>query len=64
MKKNYQKPTMQVAEIEQTNIICQSIQMKRTITNLGDDAINYGGAGSGNARSRKLDLDDEEFLDW
>lgn len=54
---------MQVAEIEQTNIICQS-QMKRTITNLGDDAINYGGAGSGNARSRKLDLDDEEFLDW
>ena len=64
MKKNYQKPTMQVAVIEQTNIICASPTMKRTTTNLGDDAINYGGGGSGNARSRKLDLEDEEFLDW
>jgi len=68
MKKNYQKPTMQVAEIEQTNIICASPTMKRTTTNLtGNDAIQYGGGGSGPARSRNLDCDDEgdgSFLKW
>ena len=63
MKKNYQKPTMQVAEIEQTSIICQS-KVTTLSTNtglkLGNGTTN---SSSGNARSRRLEFWDEDVED-
>ena len=61
-KKEYMKPAMRVVRTLQTNIICASPAMRRTTTNLtGNDAIQYGGGGSGAARSRDLGWDDEEW---
>jgi len=64
MKRKYVKPTMQVAEIEQTRIICNS-KITTVSTNgvglkLGNGTTN---GSSGNARSRRLEFWDEDVED-
>ena len=63
MKKKYMKPTMMVVTLQQQRIICTSNDVSRVSSNLtGDDAIDYGGSGSGPARARQhsgIDWDDE-----
>ena len=56
MKKNYQKPTMIVAEIQAAPMLADSVN----IVNGAD--LNYGGGGIGPARSRSISAwdDDEE----
>ena len=61
MKKTYLQPTMMVVRLQQQSIICSSL-VNRVSTNLDeDDAIDYGGAGSGPARvkSNTVDWDDD-----
>ena len=61
MKKTYLQPTMMVVTLQQHSIICSSL-VNRVSTNLDeDDAIDYGGAGSGPARvkSNTVDWDDD-----
>ena len=48
MKKKYMKPTMMVVTLQQQSIICAS-----DVTSVSGNAdLNYGGGGSGTARSR------------
>ena len=55
MKKNYQKPTMIVAEIQAATMLADSVNKVE-----GAD-LNYGGGGKGPARSRSNSAwDDEE----
>lgn len=61
MKKMYQTPTMNVVEIEVTQMIANSVTS--VSSNLdGDDAINYGGGSNQAARvkSNTVDWDDWE----
>ncbi len=61
MKKTYLQPTMMVVTLQQHSIICFSKGVNSVSTNLtGDDAISFGGAGSGPARvkSNTVDWDD------
>jgi hypothetical protein len=61
MKKNYQKPTVFVSNVQLTAIICVS-----TFTNLQPTVVHYGGSSendtSGQIRSRAANSwdDDEE----
>ena len=58
MKKNYQKPTMNVVEIHATGIVCTSIDN----VNSGEVGITYGGGAGGPARVRQhsgFDWDNE-----
>ena len=62
MKKTYLQPTMMVVRLQQHSIICTSNGVKRVSTNLDeDDAIDYGGGGTGPARvkSNTVDWDDD-----
>lgn len=64
MKKEYVKPTMQVAEIEQTSIICQSKVTSISTNNIGLKLGNgTTNSSSGNARSRRLEFWDEDVED-
>ena len=62
MKKQYMKPTMMVAEIQQTSIICGSDK----VTDVKGNALGYGGAGDGTEehggapRSRQHNVWDED----
>ena len=61
MKKTYLQPTMMVVTLQQHSIICSS-PVNRVSTNLDeDDAIDYGGGGTGPARvkSNTVDWDDD-----
>ena len=61
MKKTYLQPAMMVVRLQQQSIICSS-KVSRVSTNLtGDDAIGYGGSGTGPARvkSNTVDCDDD-----
>ena len=61
MKKMYQTPTMNVVEIEVTQMIANSVTS--VSSNLdGDDAITYGGGSNQAARvkSNTVDWDDWE----
>lgn len=52
MKKNYQKPTMNVVKIQhQQHLLAGSIDS----VDGGDTDINYGGGSSGPARARSFD---------
>jgi len=62
MKKTYLQPTMMVVTLQQHSIICTSYGVNRVSTNLtGDDAISFGGGGTGAARvkSNTVDWDDD-----
>ena len=64
MKKTYWQPTMMVVRLQQQSIICSSSsKVSRVSTDLtGDDAIGYGGSGTGPARARQhsgIDWDDD-----
>ena len=54
------KPTVNVVWIQHQSHILSGSGLKSTSTNLtGDDAINYGGGGSGSARARQYN-----GIDW
>lgn len=60
MKKNYQKPTVFVSDVQLTAMICVS-----TFTNMQSTVVHYGGSSanntSGQIRSRAANIwDDEE----
>jgi len=59
MKRVYQKPALRAVKIQQTHIICTSLN---NVT--GNAGLNYGGSGSGPARARSNSgwdgWDDEE----
>lgn len=60
MKKNYQKPTVFVSDVQLTAMICVS-----TFTNMPSTVVHYGGSSandnSGQIRSRAANVwDDEE----
>ena len=62
MKKTYLQPAMMVVTLQQHSIICTSKGVSRVSTNLDeDDAIDYGGGGTGPARvkSNTVDWDDD-----
>ena len=44
MKKNYQKPTVNVANIQSSSIICVS---QGTVNKIGGDTFKLGGGGYG-----------------
>ena len=53
---------MMVVRLQQQSIICASNRVNRVSSNLtGDDAIGYGGGGTGPARvkSNTVDWDDD-----
>jgi len=52
MKKEYQKPTMNVVKIQQYSIICTS-PLTSVGTNLGTDNISYGGGSNQAARVKQ-----------
>ena len=56
--KTYIRPEITVVRLLQKNALlltsCQSVS-----TNLADDAINYGGGSSGDARTREQNVWDE-----
>ena len=68
-KKKYMKPGMEIVIVGSTHLICATTQVTSIKTNdiglkLGNGTTN---SSSGNARSRRLDWDDEDdelFLDW
>ena len=52
MKKTYMVPGMAVVKLQHQSIICSSIHgMSSNLS--GDDAINYGGGGSGEVRTKE-----------
>ena len=51
MKRNYQKPTMSVVEIQNCSIICNSLH---SVSN--NASLTYGGRGSGPARANRRDI--------
>jgi len=54
MKKTYLQPTMMVVTLQQQSIICSS-----PVSDVNSNAdLDYGGGGSGPARSRSFDCDD------
>ena len=63
MKKQYMKPTMTVAEIQQTTMICGSTEVTKASGNAG---LGYAGAGDGTEehggapRSRQHNVWDED----
>ncbi len=60
MKKMYQTPTMNVVEIEVTQMIANSVTS--VSSNLdGDDAINYGGGSNQAARVKSNTVDWDEW---
>ena len=62
MKKTYLQPTMMVVRLQQQSIICSS-KVRSVSTNLtGDDAISFGGGGTGAARVKSNTVDWDE--DW
>lgn len=54
MKKDYQKPTLQVTAIQAISMMAQSVNYVN-----GNVGIRYGGRGSGAARSRQHDSWDD-----
>lgn len=54
MKKNYQRPTLQVTAIQAISMMAQSVNDVK-----GNAGIRYGGRGSGAARSRQYDSWDD-----
>jgi hypothetical protein len=52
MKRNYQKPTMSVVEIQNCSI-CDSSNLKSVSSNA---SLTYGGRGSGPARANRRDI--------
>ena len=61
-KKTYQQPQLHIVRIHQAQIICASPVTTVSSNLTGDDAIDYGGGGSGPARARQhsgIDWDDE-----
>ena len=62
MKKNYQKPTVFVSNVQLTAIICGS-----TFTNLQPTVVHYGGSSendnSGQIRSRAANVWDDDYDD-
>lgn len=59
MKKNYQKPTMDVVVLQhQCNLLAGSPEVKNVESN--GTGMRLGGAGSGPARSRGDNMDDWE----
>ena len=57
MKKNYQKPTMIVAEIQAAPMLVDSVN------NVKGADLNYGAGGNGPARSRSNNSWDDEDID-
>ncbi|MBQ7988324.1 MAG: hypothetical protein IJ253_07425 [Bacteroidaceae bacterium] len=54
IKKNYQKPALQVVAIQAISMMAQSVNDVN-----GNASIRYGGRGSGAARSRQHDSWDD-----
>ena len=50
MKKTYIQPRMVVVQLQQQQIICQSVVKRVSCT---DDGISYGGGGSGESYTRE-----------
>jgi hypothetical protein len=63
MKKSYISPTIVAVKLQHSGIICTSpVSIQGLSTNLGDDAIGYGGAGSVDARTKESSsIWDEEW---
>lgn len=59
MKKNYQIPATNVILVQPIQMIAGSGERVSTV-NSGDTGITYGGAGSGNAMSRRGGWADDE----
>ena len=61
-KKAYQKPALRAVTINIRHQLLSGSPVHNASTNLtGSEAINYGGGGSGTARSRQHSIwDDEE----
>lgn len=62
MKKNYQKPDMNIVRLRHTCIVCASNDQVVTDVDGGDTDLGYGGGGSGIARGRQNTLWGED--DW
>ena len=61
IKKVYQQPTIVAVKLQHQGIICSSIQTLSSNLD-GGDAINYGGAGTGDARTKESsNIWDEEW---
>lgn len=62
MKKNYQKPTVFVSNVQLTAMICGS-----TFTNMQATVVHYGGSSandnSGQIRSRAANVWDDDYDD-
>lgn len=56
MKKNYVQPTMQVVELNSKTCLLQS-SVTSVSSNLGDDAIEYGGGSNQAARVKGNTVD-------
>ena len=64
IKKVYQQPTIVAVKLQHQGIICSSATTIQGLrSNLdGGDAINYGGAGTGDARTKESsNIWDEEW---
>ena len=61
MKKTYQKPTTMVVELSSQGCLLQNSVTSVSSNLTGDDVINYGGGGSGQARvkTNTIDWDDD-----
>ena len=55
MKQSYIQPTMVAVKLQHSGIICTSTAAIQNLSSnlTGDDAINYGGAGTGDARTKE-----------
>jgi hypothetical protein len=60
MKKMYQTPTMNVVEIEVTQMIANSVTSVSSNLDV-DDAINYGGGSNQAARVKSNTVDWDEW---
>ena len=60
MKKMYQTPTMDVVEIEVTQMIANSVTSVSSNLDV-DDAINYGGGSNQAARVKSNTVDWDEW---
>ena len=64
-KKKYIKPSIKAISTAPMRFICtspgQGMTVQKLNSNLGERGLQYGGKGSGPARSRDLGWDDEDW---
>jgi hypothetical protein len=60
MKKNYQKPLIEITSIEPFHVIADTVINFEGKSSDGTTILNYGGGGNGPARSGESNLWDDE----